>query len=80
VYAARGFQATRTSSGLCHVSPDDFYLPLLQHENIEHRFLGGHDRVAWAMRVRRFLRTYRQDVVLAFLQTATSEDMLDAVE
>jgi glycosyltransferase involved in cell wall biosynthesis len=45
----------------------DFYLPLLERENIEHRFLGGYGKVQWAVNVRRFLRTYGQDVVLAFL-------------
>ena len=45
----------------------DFYVPLLQRENIEHHFLGGHGKLSWTLNVRRFLRTYRQDVVLAFL-------------
>ena len=46
---------------------DEFHLHLLERENVEHRFLGGHGKVSWAMNVRRFLRTYGQDVVLAFL-------------
>jgi len=46
---------------------DDFYRPLLEHENVEHRFLGGNGKVSWAANVRRFLRTHGQDVVLAFL-------------
>lgn len=45
----------------------DFYLPLLEREVIEHRFLGGRGRLTWAANVRRFLRTHGQDVVLAFL-------------
>jgi len=45
----------------------DFYLQLLEHERIQHRFLGGHGRLPWALNVRRFLRTYGQDVVLALL-------------
>jgi glycosyltransferase involved in cell wall biosynthesis len=46
---------------------DDFYRPLLQSEQVEHRFLGGHGKLSWAWNVRRFLRTHGQDVVLAFL-------------
>lgn len=46
----------------------DFYLPLLEQENVEHRFLGGHGKVSWAINVRRFLRSHKQEVVLAFLQ------------
>jgi glycosyltransferase involved in cell wall biosynthesis len=46
---------------------DDFYRSLLEHENVEHHFLGGHGRVSWAVNVRRFLRAHGQDVVLAFL-------------
>ena len=46
---------------------DDFYRPLLEQENVEHCFLGGHGKVSWALSVRRFLRTRGQDVVLAFL-------------
>ena len=46
---------------------DDFYLPLLERENVEHRFLGGCGKFSWALNVRRFLRTHGQDVVLAFL-------------
>jgi glycosyltransferase involved in cell wall biosynthesis len=46
---------------------DDFYLHLLEHENVEHCFLGGHGKLSWALNVRRFLRTHGQDVVLAFL-------------
>jgi glycosyltransferase involved in cell wall biosynthesis len=46
---------------------DDFYRPLLELEQVEHRFLGGNGKLAWALNVRRFLRTYGQDVVLAFL-------------
>lgn len=46
---------------------DDFYRPLLEQENVEHRFLGGHGKVSWAANVRRFLRTYGQDAVLALL-------------
>jgi len=48
-------------------SPGGFYRSLLERENVEHRFLGGKGKVAWAVNVRRFLRTFRQDVVLAFL-------------
>jgi glycosyltransferase involved in cell wall biosynthesis len=46
----------------------DFYLPSLERDGIEHRFLGGRGKVSWALNVRRFLRTHGQDVVLAFLQ------------
>jgi glycosyltransferase involved in cell wall biosynthesis len=46
---------------------DDFYLSLLERENVEHRFLGGRGKVSWTVNVRRFLRTHGQDVVLAFL-------------
>jgi glycosyltransferase involved in cell wall biosynthesis len=46
---------------------DDFYRPLLERENVEHCFLGGHGKFTWALNVRRFLRTKGQDVVLAFL-------------
>jgi glycosyltransferase involved in cell wall biosynthesis len=49
-------------------SSGDFYLPLLERESVEHCFLGGHGKVSWAMRVRRFMRTHAQDVVLAFLE------------
>jgi glycosyltransferase involved in cell wall biosynthesis len=48
-------------------APGDFYKPLLERECVEHRFLGGHGKVSWAVNVRRFLRTHGQDVVLAFL-------------
>ena len=48
-------------------SSGDFYLPLLERENVEHHFLGGHNKPSWAVNVRRFLRTNGQDVVLAFL-------------
>jgi glycosyltransferase involved in cell wall biosynthesis len=47
--------------------PDDFYRPLLEQENVDHRFLGGHGKLSWALNVRRFLRTNGQDVVLALL-------------
>ena len=46
---------------------DDFYRPLLEREQVEHRFLGGQGKISWALNVRRFLRTHGQDVVLAFL-------------
>jgi glycosyltransferase involved in cell wall biosynthesis len=46
---------------------DDFYRPLLERENVDHQFLGGNGKVSWALKVRRFLRTHGQDVVLAFL-------------
>ncbi len=46
---------------------DDFYLPLLERGNVEHRFLGGRGRLSWALNVAWFLRMYKQDVVLAFL-------------
>jgi glycosyltransferase involved in cell wall biosynthesis len=46
---------------------DDFYRPLLERENVEHRFLGGHGKFSWALNVRRFLSTHGQDVVLALL-------------
>ena len=45
----------------------DFYLPLLERENVEHHSLDGNGKSSWALNVRRFLRTYGQDVVLAFL-------------
>jgi glycosyltransferase involved in cell wall biosynthesis len=45
----------------------DFYVPLLEREGVEHRFLGGHGKLSWALNVRRFLRTNGQDVVLALL-------------
>jgi len=46
---------------------DDFYRALLEREQVEHHFLGGKGKVAWALNVRQFLRTHGQDVVLAFL-------------
>lgn len=46
---------------------DDFYRPLLEREQVEHHFLGGRGKLLRALNVRRFLRTHRQDVVLAFL-------------
>lgn len=46
---------------------DDFYRPLLEREQVEHHFLGGRGKLLWALNVRRFLSTYGQDVVLAFL-------------
>jgi glycosyltransferase involved in cell wall biosynthesis len=48
-------------------APGEFHLPLLERENVEHRFLGGSGKVSWTLNVRRFLRTQGQDVVLAFL-------------
>jgi glycosyltransferase involved in cell wall biosynthesis len=51
---------------------DDFYLPLLQQGNVEHRFLGGHGKLSWALNVRRFLRNHGQDVVLAFLRASSA--------
>jgi glycosyltransferase involved in cell wall biosynthesis len=46
---------------------DDFCLPLLEREGIAHRLTGGHGKLSWVISVRRFLRTFGQDVVLAFL-------------
>lgn len=46
----------------------DFYLPVLRKAGIEHVRLYGKSRLAWIWSVRRFLRSGRQDVVLAYLQ------------
>ncbi|HTW92736.1 MAG TPA: glycosyltransferase family 4 protein [bacterium] len=45
----------------------DFYRALLEREGVGHHSIGGHGKVMWALGVRRFLRNYGQDVVLAFL-------------
>jgi glycosyltransferase involved in cell wall biosynthesis len=59
----------RRGHGVCVTtySSGGFHLPLLERENIEHRFLGGYDKLSRSVNVRRFLRNHRQDVVLAFL-------------
>jgi glycosyltransferase involved in cell wall biosynthesis len=59
----------RRGHGVCVATyhRDDFYRHLLEQENVEHCFLGGHGKLSWALNVRRFLRTNGQDVVLAFL-------------
>jgi glycosyltransferase involved in cell wall biosynthesis len=49
-------------------APGSFFLPWLEREGVEYLYLGGRGKVAWATRVRRFLRTNGQDVVLAFLR------------
>jgi glycosyltransferase involved in cell wall biosynthesis len=50
----------------------DFYLPMLQKADVNHIFLGGKATWDWQRNIRRFLRSERQDVVLAFLQSSAA--------
>lgn len=59
--------------------PDNFYAPLLEHTGVKHTFLGGEGTLQWLLRIRRFLRTNQQDVVLAFLESCASYAELAAL-
>lgn len=50
----------------------DFFLPMLEQHGVEHVFLGGTGTWQWLPRIRRFLRSNHQDVVLAFQYTCAS--------
>jgi len=57
----------------------NFYAHLLEHAGVEHTFLGGIGSLQWLQRIRRFLRTNHQDVVLAFLESCGSYAELAAL-
>lgn len=59
--------------------PDNFYAPLLENSGVRHIFLGGDGTFQWLLRIRRFLRTNTQDVVLAFLESCSSYAELAAL-
>lgn len=59
--------------------PDNFYAPLLENSGVNHTFLGGDGTLQWLPRIRRFLRTNHQDVVLAFLESCSSYAELAAL-
>ena len=48
-------------------APGNFYAPILEHAGIKHTFLGGIGTLQWLHKIRRFLRSNHQEVVLAFL-------------
>lgn len=50
----------------------NFYAPMLEHAGVKHTFLGGIGTWQWLPRIRRFLRTNHQDVVLAFLESCAN--------
>jgi glycosyltransferase involved in cell wall biosynthesis len=52
--------------------PGDFYASFLEQGGVKHQFLGGKSAREWLPRIRRFLRSNRQDVVLAFLESSAS--------
>ena len=60
-------------------APGDFYLPELQKGDVPHIFLGGKGTWDWLRKVRRFLRSERQDVVLAFLHSSAAYAELSAL-
>lgn len=60
-------------------SPSDFHAPLLENTGVKHTFLGGDGSLQWLLRIRHFLRTNHQDVVLAFLESCSSYAELAAL-
>lgn len=60
-------------------APGNFYVHLLENAGVEHVFLGGKGTLQWLLRIRRFLRTNQQDVVLAFLESCASYAELAAL-
>lgn len=60
-------------------APGNFYAPLLEHAGVKHTFIGGSGTLQWLPRIRRFLRTNQQDVVLAFLESCASYAELAAL-
>lgn len=60
-------------------APGNFYSSLLDSAGVRHIFLGGNGTLQWLPRVRKFLRTSRHDVVLAFLESCSSYAELAAL-
>ncbi len=60
-------------------APGDFYLSMLQKANVNHIFLGGQGTWEWQSKIRRFLRSERHAVVLAFLQSSAAYAELAAL-
>lgn len=60
-------------------APGDFYVPILENAGVKNTFLGGNGTIQWLPRIRRFLRTNHQDVVLAFLEGCASYAELAAL-